>query len=207
MRHKHLGNLRHFVIGRQTATLKRSTPHPAPWPYDDAGLGPSRISMAHIHLHEELARSKATVTAETQYGTIHGRRAANGAAVFLGTFAHSSRAVFRTSDVRRVSEVPYALPPTRFADPVPLPPDFRYEDKEYILESKCTFRFKFRSSRPPSSLNTYLIIPDAYRTPILRVSTRDADPQIADAVQPKNDGQAEGSSPGTHPRGARISCD
>ena len=45
--------------------------------------------MAHTHLHEELARSKATVTAETQYGTIHGRRAANGAAVFLGTSAHS----------------------------------------------------------------------------------------------------------------------
>ncbi|KAM5543541.1 hypothetical protein V8D89_002792 [Ganoderma adspersum] len=72
--------------------------------------------MAQTHLHEELARSKATVTAETRYGTIHGRRAANGAAVFL--------------------EVPYALPPTRFADPVPLPPDFRYEEKEYILESK-----------------------------------------------------------------------
>ena len=162
--------------------------------------------MAHIHLHEELARSKATVTAETQYGTIHGRRAANGAAVFLGTFAHSSRAVFRTSDVRRVSEVPYALPPTRFADPVPLPPDFRYEDKEYILESKCKY-VSFSLVLEPSSLNTYLIIPDAYRTPILRVSTRDADPQIADVVQPKNDGQAEGSSPGTHPRGARISCD
>ena len=200
MRHKHLGNLPHFVIGRRTATLKRSTPHPAP--HDDAGLGPSRISMAHTHLHEELARSKATVTAETQYGTIHGRRAANGAAVFLGTFAYSSRAVFRTSDVRRVSEVPYALPPTRFADPVPLPPDFRYEGKEYILESKCASRF--HSSRPPSSLNTYLIIPDAYRTPILRVSTRDGDPQIADAVQPKNDGQARGSSPGTPEGGTNI---
>ncbi|PIL23205.1 hypothetical protein GSI_14514 [Ganoderma sinense ZZ0214-1] len=72
--------------------------------------------MSQTHLHEELARSKAVVAAETQYGTIHGRRAANGAAVFL--------------------EVPYALPPTRFADPVPLPPEFRYEEKEYILESK-----------------------------------------------------------------------
>ena len=164
MRHKHLGNLPHFVIGRRTATLKRSTPHPAP--HDDAGLGPSRISMAHTHLHEELARSKATVTAETQYGTIHGRRAANGAAVFLGTFAYSSRAVFRTSDVRRVSEVPYALPPTRFADPVPLPPDFRYEEKEYILESKCAFRFRSSSVL----IDTYLIIPDAYRTD--RKSTR-----------------------------------
>ncbi|KAI1785950.1 carboxylesterase [Ganoderma leucocontextum] len=72
--------------------------------------------MAQTHLHEELARSKAVVAAETQYGIIHGRRAANGVAVFL--------------------EVPYALPPTRFADPVPLPPGFRYETKEYILESK-----------------------------------------------------------------------
>ena len=35
-------------------------------------------------------------------------------------------------------EVPYALPPTRFADPVPLPPDYKYEAKEYIFESKCT---------------------------------------------------------------------
>ena len=37
-----------------------------------------------------------------------------------------------------IKEVPYALPPKRFTDPEPLPADFRYEAKEYILESKCT---------------------------------------------------------------------
>ncbi|OJT07523.1 hypothetical protein TRAPUB_1619 [Trametes pubescens] len=72
--------------------------------------------MSRVHLQEELARSGAKVSVDTQYGSVRGRRAANGAAVFL--------------------EVPYALPPVRFADPVPLPADFRYEDKEYILESK-----------------------------------------------------------------------
>ncbi|KAI0765875.1 carboxylesterase [Trametes elegans] len=72
--------------------------------------------MAQVHLQEELAQSTAKVSVETQHGSIHGRRAANGAAVFL--------------------EVPYALPPVRFQDPVPLPSDFKYEDKEYILESK-----------------------------------------------------------------------
>ncbi|KAI0353921.1 carboxylesterase [Trametes cingulata] len=72
--------------------------------------------MSRVHLQEELARSNAKVTADTQYGPIHGRRAANGAAVFL--------------------EVPYALPPVRFQDPVPLSAGFRYEEKEYILESR-----------------------------------------------------------------------
>ncbi|KAI0667255.1 carboxylesterase [Trametes maxima] len=72
--------------------------------------------MSRVHLHDELARSNAKVTVETQYGPIHGRRASTGAAVFL--------------------EVPYALPPVRFQDPVPLPADFRYEDKEYVQESK-----------------------------------------------------------------------
>ncbi|KAI0641364.1 carboxylesterase [Trametes meyenii] len=72
--------------------------------------------MSRVHLHDELARSHAKVTAETQYGPVHGRRASTGAAAFL--------------------EVPYALPPVRFQDPVPLPADFRYEDKEYIRESK-----------------------------------------------------------------------
>ncbi|KAI0628606.1 carboxylesterase [Trametes polyzona] len=72
--------------------------------------------MSRVHLQEELARSNAKVTADTKHGPVHGRRASTGAAVFL--------------------EVPYALPPVRFADPVPLPAEYRYEDKEYILESK-----------------------------------------------------------------------
>ncbi|KAI0760613.1 carboxylesterase [Fomes fomentarius] len=72
--------------------------------------------MSRVHLHEELARSNAKVSVGTKYGTIQGRRAANGTAVFL--------------------EVPYALPPVRFANPVPLPDDFKYEEREYISESK-----------------------------------------------------------------------
>lgn len=36
-----------------------------------------------------------------------------------------------------ILEVPYALPPRRFDDPVPLPHDFVYEDREYICESTC----------------------------------------------------------------------
>lgn len=36
------------------------------------------------------------------------------------------------------TEVPFALPPTRFADPVPLPEGWKYEEgKEYLTESKC----------------------------------------------------------------------
>ncbi|KAH9916951.1 carboxylesterase [Epithele typhae] len=71
---------------------------------------------SHTHLQEELAQSSEKISVNTQHGTIRGRRAANGAAVFL--------------------EVPYALPPKRFADPVPLPTYYKYENKEYILESK-----------------------------------------------------------------------
>lgn len=41
-------------------------------------------TMSRTHLHEELAHSRAAVTADTQYGPVTGRRAANGAAVFLG---------------------------------------------------------------------------------------------------------------------------
>ncbi|KAJ7228409.1 Alpha/Beta hydrolase protein [Mycena pura] len=65
------------------------------------------------HLEDEL-RSSPRVQVETKYGKLTGARAANGAAVFL--------------------EVPYALPPARFQDPSPLPPDFRYANKEYIRE-------------------------------------------------------------------------
>ena len=54
------------------------------------------IAMSRTHLHEELAHSRATVAADTQYGPVTGRRAANGAAVFLGedppgSWVHSER--------------------------------------------------------------------------------------------------------------------
>ncbi|OCH89195.1 carboxylesterase [Obba rivulosa] len=71
--------------------------------------------MATAHLHDELARFPERVTVQTRFGAIRGGRAANGAAVFL--------------------EVPYALPPGRFLDPVPLPADHQYEEKDYVYES------------------------------------------------------------------------
>ncbi|KAJ3509046.1 hypothetical protein NLJ89_g5425 [Agrocybe chaxingu] len=68
-----------------------------------------------IHLHDELARNPTRVTVETAFGPIIGGRADNGSVVFL--------------------EVPYALPPGRFEDPVGLPNGHRYEAKEYTKES------------------------------------------------------------------------
>ena len=41
------------------------------------------------------------------------------------------RCVVLTSD----AEIPFALPPGRFEDPVPLPRGYRYERKEYIRET------------------------------------------------------------------------
>ncbi|EED80621.1 predicted protein [Postia placenta Mad-698-R] len=41
----------------------------------------------------------------------------------------------RRDTARSGAEVPYALLPERFQDPEPLPSSYRYEDKEYILES------------------------------------------------------------------------
>ncbi|KAN0097262.1 hypothetical protein V8E55_001708 [Tylopilus felleus] len=49
---------------------------------------------------------------------VRGGRASNGAFVFL--------------------EVPYALPPARFTDPRPLPGVYRYENKDYVYETKWT---------------------------------------------------------------------
>ncbi|CAA7265228.1 unnamed protein product [Cyclocybe aegerita] len=68
-----------------------------------------------IHLHDELARNPTRVVVETAFGPIIGGRADNGSVVFL--------------------EVPYALPPGRFEDPIALPNGYRYEAKEYIKEA------------------------------------------------------------------------
>ncbi|KAJ7089749.1 Alpha/Beta hydrolase protein [Mycena belliarum] len=65
------------------------------------------------HLHDELMNSDR-LQVETKFGKLTGGRATDGAAVFL--------------------EVPYALPPARFQDPKPLPPDFRYPQREYTRE-------------------------------------------------------------------------
>ncbi|KAH8115897.1 carboxylesterase [Phellopilus nigrolimitatus] len=67
------------------------------------------------HLSEELEKNSERVRVETRFGIVTGGRATNGAVVFL--------------------ELPYALPPRRFENSVPLPADFRYDDKEYIHES------------------------------------------------------------------------
>ncbi|KAI0053722.1 carboxylesterase [Auriscalpium vulgare] len=69
-----------------------------------------------MHLGEELTSSLERIDVETRYGKVTGGRARNYAATFL--------------------EIPYALPPQRFADPVALPSEFRYETKEYIRESR-----------------------------------------------------------------------
>ncbi|KAI0032927.1 carboxylesterase [Vararia minispora EC-137] len=72
--------------------------------------------MANTHLDEELMTSADKVEIQTRYGPVKGRRARNGAACFL--------------------EIPFSAPVGRWKDPQPLPDDYRYEDKEYIRESK-----------------------------------------------------------------------
>ncbi|KAF7317744.1 Carboxylic ester hydrolase [Mycena kentingensis (nom. inval.)] len=72
-----------------------------------------------VPLHKEL-RNTERIRVETKLGPITGARASNNAAVFL--------------------EIPYALPPERFEDPKPLPPDFRYEDKEYTRELRYGYQ-------------------------------------------------------------------
>ncbi|KAH9479263.1 putative esterase [Psilocybe cubensis] len=68
------------------------------------------------HLHDELANNPERVTVETAFGPVIGGRAQNGSAIFL--------------------EIPYALPPGRFEDPVALPSNYRYDkDREYIRET------------------------------------------------------------------------
>lgn len=39
-----------------------------------------------MHLSEELAKNQSRVVVETKFGSVSGRRAGNGCAVFLGAF-------------------------------------------------------------------------------------------------------------------------
>ncbi|KAH0836860.1 Alpha/Beta hydrolase protein [Lanmaoa asiatica] len=71
--------------------------------------------MSSPHIPQDLQHG-VPVVVETKYGPIKGGRTSNGAAVFL--------------------EVPYALPPVRFTDPQRLPKGYRYEDKDYVYETK-----------------------------------------------------------------------
>ncbi|KAK0240977.1 Alpha/Beta hydrolase protein [Armillaria nabsnona] len=77
--------------------------------------------MASVpHIHDELAANTDRIVIDTKYGSVTGGRAKNGTATFL--------------------EIPYALPPGRFMDPEPLPPDYRYAKKEYITEDTWAFQ-------------------------------------------------------------------
>ncbi|KZV99974.1 alpha/beta-hydrolase [Exidia glandulosa HHB12029] len=67
------------------------------------------------HLSQELAQTAKSIEVKTRYGAVTGGTAANGAAVFL--------------------ELPYALPPNRFENPVPLPDDYRYSSEPFVHES------------------------------------------------------------------------
>ncbi|KAI0307070.1 Alpha/Beta hydrolase protein [Multifurca ochricompacta] len=71
--------------------------------------------MSSVHLHEELAQTQVRVVVQTRFGPVTGGRSKNGAVVFL--------------------ELPYALAPERFGNPVSLPSEFRYEGKYYTAES------------------------------------------------------------------------
>jgi hypothetical protein len=95
-----------------------------------------------IHLHDELAQTHDRVIVETRFGTVAGGRSKNGAAVFLGEHTVSLFHRFPSEPTRlRCPEIPYALPPQRFENPVPLPPEFRYQDKDYVTESSCQSRW------------------------------------------------------------------
>ncbi|KAF9233740.1 Alpha/Beta hydrolase protein [Melanogaster broomeanus] len=71
------------------------------------------------HIPHDL-QNGVSVVVDTKYGPLRGGRTTNGAAVFL--------------------EVPYALPAVRFTDPQPLPKGYRYEDKDYIHETKHCYQ-------------------------------------------------------------------
>lgn len=90
--------------------------------------------MSTIHLHDELAQTEARVVVETRFGPVTGGRAKNGAAVFLGKSTDASSILLNRFESL---ELPYALAPERFKNPVALPPEFRYQNREYIVESSC----------------------------------------------------------------------
>ncbi len=92
--------------------------------------------MSSIHLHEELAQTKARVVVETRFGPVTGGRSKNGAVVFLGKSTDVTPILLKRFDSL---ELPYALTPERFKDPVALPPEFRYRNREYIAENSCGF--------------------------------------------------------------------
>lgn len=129
------------------------------------------IMSPSIHLHDELAQTHDRVVVETRFGTVAGGRSKNGAAVFLGKHMMICCPLVFPFRLTR-PEIPYALPPQRFENPVPLPPEFRYQDKDYITESSCQSRW----FHPPQS-QRFMFGIDLW----------------PDAVQPNNDGQSAGA--------------
>jgi hypothetical protein len=100
-----------------------------------------------IHPNDELAQTHDRVVVETRFGTVAGGRSKNGVVVFLGKDI-CCPSVFPFDPTRLgCPEIPYALPPQRFENPVPLPPEFRYQDRDYITESSCQSRW----FHPPQS--------------------------------------------------------
>lgn len=92
-----------------------------------------------LHLHDELVNNPERFTVETAFGRVIGGRAKNGSAIFLGMVLLSQRRV-TAENATIPSEIPYALPPRRFEDPVALPINYRYnEHKEYIRETACLY--------------------------------------------------------------------
>lgn len=85
------------------------------------------------HISQELQEG-VRVIVETKYGVLRGGRTTNGAAIFLGE--HDPHRKIQVDLKHGHPEVPYALPPTRFTDAHPLSGDYRYEDKDYIYETK-----------------------------------------------------------------------
>ncbi|OCH89198.1 carboxylesterase [Obba rivulosa] len=88
-------------------------------------------------LYDDLAPVSERVTVQTRFGTVRGGRTGNGAVVFL--------------------EVPYALPPVRFQDAEPLPPDYRYDEKDYIYESSYAAQPKYSGQGASSMPYEWLV--------------------------------------------------
>jgi hypothetical protein len=98
--------------------------------------------MSSVHLHDELAQTYDRVVVETRFGPVTGGRSRNGAAVFLGKGTICYPLGFAVDPMRLGRlEIPYALPPQRFENPVALPSDFRYQQRDYITESSCQSRW------------------------------------------------------------------
>ncbi|KAF8450308.1 hypothetical protein L210DRAFT_956778 [Boletus edulis BED1] len=108
--------------------------------------------MSVPHIPQDLQHG-ARVVVETKYGPIKGGRTSNGAPVFLGASVKSK---------------------PRVEDPQPLSEGYRYDDKDYIYETKycyqpdnrgmgagCVFRFDRYGLSEPSDLFVNIVSPSS----------------------------------------------